>query len=117
MEKKTRRQKKAEYQKTYRQRYPKKIAASNKSYYEKNKESLGEKRKGYRADNPAKESLQKDIIREHRRSLGLSQQKYAQALGVTHATVSNWERGIVPVNVETVEAAFPGMAKKLKQED
>lgn len=115
MEKKTRRQKKAEYQKTYRERYPEKITAANRAYYEKHKDSLGQKRRGYREDNPAKESLQKDLIREHRRSLGLSQQKYAEALGVTHATVSNWERGIVPVNVETVEAAFPGMGKKLKE--
>lgn len=116
MDKKTRREKNTEHQRTYRERHPERITASNKAYYDKHKDSLGKRRKESRADSGQKPCLQGEIIREHRRSLGLSQQKYAEALGITQATLSNWERCFAPVNADIVEAAFPGMGKKLKWE-
>lgn len=108
----SRKEKQAAYSRSYRERHPERVSKSNKAYYESNRDSIAKRQKAYREENQGHNQGQ--ILRDHRRSLGLSQQKYAARLGVTQATLSGWERGSVPINVATVTAAFPELAEKLK---
>ena len=55
------------------------------------------------------------LFRLARRALGLNQSELARLLGVTRATVSNWERGTVPpvarLAMETIERSLASPEK------
>ncbi len=72
----------------------KKRAAQQKAYYEANREKL---------------AAQQKVLRQLRRELGFSLKAAARILGVCAATVSNWERGLAPCDVnKAVEALRQG---------
>ena len=53
-----------------------------------------------------------ELIREMRRRLGLSQEKFAHQLGVTCLTVNRWENGRAkpsPLAMEKIEGMLRGM--------
>lgn len=55
------------------------------------------------------------LFKAARRMLGLNQSELARLLGVTRATVSNWERGTVPpvarLAMETLERSLASPEK------
>ena len=50
----------------------------------------------------------KNTVREHRESIGFSQERMAQVIGVSRNTVANWERGeqIKSTNLMQMVALF-----------
>ena len=66
------------------------------------------------SQNPQPPSSNPDRIREIRNRLGLTQERFAQRLGVSFVTVSRWERGKskpIPAFRKQIEAmldVFPG---------
>ena len=65
----------------------KKLAAQQKAYREANREKL---------------AAQQKKIKELRKELGLSLRTAASILHVSAATVSNWERGLIPCSISKV---------------
>ena len=59
---------------------------------------IAESQRQYREANKAKIAEGKRAIRELRTSLGISQQRFGEILGVTQATVSYWENISAPDN-------------------
>lgn len=70
-----------------------KLAAQQRAYYEANREKL---------------AAQQRIIRETRIAVGLSQVAAANILGVSKATISFWERGLVRCDSAAVVQALHG---------
>lgn len=51
------------------------------------------------------------VIKAHRVSLGMSQTKYAEHLGISKAYVANIERGHMPLSVEVARKMIDGASR------
>jgi|GEM_PF-2356390 len=80
----------------------KKLAAQQKAYREANREKVAAQQKAYREANREKLAAQQKKIKELRKELGLSLRTAASILHVSAATVSNWERGLIPCSISKV---------------
>ncbi len=96
----------------------KKAAETQKAYYEANREKIAETQKAYREANREKIAESKKILlRNHRKSLGLSQGQYGAILGVSQTLISRWEKGMIPINLAFVDSVFPELGEALRKED
>jgi len=66
----------------------------------------------FMADSPAAP----EGFRTLRKELGISQADVGELCGVTHSTVSEWERGVVPMPPEALKALMTLTARKLLPE-
>ena len=87
-----------------------KLAAQQRAYREANREKLAAQKRAYYEANREKVAAQQRIIRETRIAAGLSQATAANILGVTQATISFWERGLVRCDAAAVVQALHGRA-------
>ena len=87
-----------------------KVAAQKRAYYEANREKVAAQQRAYYEANREKVAAQQRIIRETRIAAGLSQATAANILGVTQATLSFWERGLVRCDAAAVVQALHGRA-------
>ena len=92
--------------------HDKRIAASKREYYERNKEAIAASRREYQERNRSQYAHDGANLRARRRALGMTQAALAQRLGVTQATISRMEQGACPINkavLEAIEEAARGM--------
>lgn len=75
-----------------------KIAAQKKEYAKRNRGLYGQKQRALRVE---------------RMALGLTQKQVAKHLGVSPSTVSQWERGLLPCNMESMLRRMRECAKDL----
>ena len=76
-------------QKAYREENREAIAAKQKAYYEENREAIAAKQKAR-------------VLSEFRREHGMTQARLGRILGVSQPTISLWETGAVPFDLEAV---------------
>ena len=76
-------------QKAYREENREAIAAKQKAYYEENREAIAAKKKAR-------------VLSEFRREHGMTQARLGRILGVSQPTISLWETGAVPFDLEAV---------------
>ena len=93
-------ERKAAYQKAYREANREKVAAYKKAYLEANREKAGAKEKGM---------LLKSARKEH----GYTQRELADLCGITQQTVSLMETGGIPIRPELFESVFDGFGATL----
>ena len=70
-----------------------KLAETQRRYYEANREKVAE--------------TKRQALKAFRRELGLTQQQFGDVIGVGNTTVSRWEKGELPFDVERIKAGFP----------
>ena len=88
----------------YYERNKEAIAASQREYYERNKEAIAASRREYQERNRSQYAHDGANLRARRRALGMTQAALAQRLGVTQATISLMEQGALPINRAVFEA-------------
>ena len=76
-------------QKAYREENREAIAAKQKAYYEENREAIAAKQKAR-------------VLSEFRREHGMTQARLGAIVGVSQPTISLWETGAVPFDLEAV---------------
>ena len=86
-----------------------KVAAAQKAYYEANREKVAAAKKAYYEANREKVAAKNgrflfDLRTEH----GMSQRSLARVFGVSQSSVSRWESGELPFDLEKVKAYFEG---------
>ena len=92
-------------QKAYREENREAIAAKQKAYYEENREAIAAKQKAYREENrEAIAAKQGRALYDFRTEHGMTQTKLGRILGVSQPTVSLWETGAVPFDLDAVLA-------------
>ena len=90
-------------QKAYYEENREAIAAKQKAYYEENREAIAAKQKAYREENrEAIAAKQGRALYDFRTEHGMTQTKIGQLLGVSQPTVSLWETGAVPFDLDAV---------------
>ena len=89
------------------------LAAQQKAYYEANRDRLAAQQKAYYEANRDRVAAQKKI-RDRRLASGYTQQALADLVGVTNATICNWEKCKVPADWAKLERVFPGITKEEK---
>ena len=72
------------------------LAARQKAYREANRDRLAAQQK----------------IRDRRLAAGYTQQALGDLIGVTNATICNWEKCKVPADWAKLEQVFPGITKE-----
>ena len=77
-----------------------KLAEYHRAYREANKDKLAERQRAYYEANKDKLAEQKRAIKSIREEFGMTQRDLANLLGVTQSTISFWESGSVPVDLE-----------------
>ena len=91
-------------QKAYYEENREAIAAKQKAYREENREAIAAKQKAYREENresiAAKQKAR--VLSEFRREHGMTQARLGRILGVSQPTISLWETGAVPFDLEAV---------------
>ena len=91
--------------KAYREENREAIAAKQKAYYEENREAIAAKQKAYREENrEAIAAKQGRALYDFRTEHGMTQTKLGRILGVSQPTVSLWETGAVPFDLDAVLA-------------
>ena len=98
----------AAQQRAYYEANREKVAAQQRAYREANREKLAAQKRAYREANREKVAAQQRVIRETRIAVGLSQETAANILGVSKATISFWERGLVRCDAAAVVQALHG---------
>lgn len=76
-------------------------AAAQREYREANREKIA--------------AAQRTVLRDRRKSAGLSQKEFGAILGVSRQLVSFWETGAVPINFFTVGAVLPDLAEEIRR--
>ena len=87
------------------------LAAHQKAYYEANRDRVAAQQKAYREANRDRLAAQKKI-RDRRLAAGYTQQALGDLVGVTNATICNWEKCKVPADWAKLEQVFPGITKE-----
>ena len=91
-------------QKAYYEENREAIAAKQKAYREENREAIAAKQKAYYEENreaiAAKQKAR--VLSEFRREHGMTQARLGRILGVSQPTISLWEAGAVPFDLEAV---------------
>ena len=72
---------------------------------------LAARQKAYREANRDRLAAQKKI-RDRRLAAGYTQQALGDLIGVTNATICNWEKCKVPADWAKLEQVFPGITKE-----
>lgn len=54
-------------------------------------------------------------LKDLREAAGLSQLEFGRKLGCTQGTISSWELGKIPVNVERIAAVEPDLAEEIRR--
>ena len=85
-----------------------KVAAQQRAYREANRAKVAAQKRAYYEANREKVAAQQRVIRETRIAVGLSQETAANILGVSKATISFWERGLVRCDAAAVVQALHG---------
>ena len=91
-------------QKAYREENREAIAAKQKAYREENREAIAAKKKAYYEENREAIAAKKKarVLSEFRREHGMTQARLGRILGVSQPTISLWETGAVPFDLEAV---------------
>ena len=103
----------AAQQKAYYEANRDRLAAQQKAYYEANRDRIAAQKKAYYEANRDRLAAQQKI-RDRRLASGYTQQALADLVGVTNATISNWEKCKVPADWAKLEQVFPGITKEEK---
>lgn len=82
----------------YRKNHADALRAYGAAYWQKHAEEIRAKRR----ENRQRYALEQGKLMMHRKILGLTQTEAGELLGVSGATVKNWEKGYTPCNVEGV---------------
>ena len=98
----------AEYQRRYNETHKDKIAEYQRRYYEAHKDKKADRQRRYREEHKDIIAEGKTEIKYLRKRLGLTQRDFASLLGVTRATISNWENVSAPGNWREIVAGFGG---------
>lgn len=93
----------------------KRIAESQRRYYEAHKEEIAEAQRRYREAHKEEIAEGKRELRDARIALGLTQREAAELLGVDQSTVCRWETIKPPPNWRTMIEKLTSQHKKRRR--
>lgn len=86
----------------------------NQKYYRKHKERLKEEKKARYHTARYQDAPRTGAFRDWLRATGTAYGALAEKLGVGKSTICMWQKGVQPVNLETIRAALPELADYLE---
>ena len=105
-----------EYMRVYHKKNRKKEQAYMKKYYQSKRDDILRAQHERFRNNILKNREYGRSLCEARRARNLTQLQLSQIIGVSKASISNWERGRAPIPWEDVLPVFPELLKIAEKE-
>lgn len=103
------------YSHAYYLKHKEESKAYHKQYNAEHRQRINAQKQEYGKRNRGRYGQKQRTLRIERMALGLTQKQVAKHFGVSPSAVSQWERGLLPCNVESVLRRLRECAKTVRR--